>query len=88
FSIYRDGEVIVIDNKGLPVPATERTAYDNLMALVSSDRAVQMPDVYHGQLLVFKVFDKASFGLILSTERPVRVDDKLVAPESLVLRGQ
>ncbi|MGL5392562.1 MAG: LysM peptidoglycan-binding domain-containing protein [Shewanella sp.] len=88
FSIYRDGEIIVIDNQGLPVPATERTAYDNLMALVSSDRTVQMPEIYHGKLLVFKVFDKASLGLILSTERPVRVDDKLLAPDTLALRGQ
>ncbi|MGI2150771.1 LysM peptidoglycan-binding domain-containing protein [Shewanella baltica] len=88
FSIYRDGEVIVINNDGMPVPATERTAYDNLMASVSSDRAIQMPDIYHGKLLVFKVFDKASLGLIVSTERPVRVDDKLIAPESLALRGQ
>jgi len=87
FSIYRDGEVIVINNDGMPVPATERTAYDNLMASVSSDRAIQMPDIYHGKLLVFKVFDKASLGLIVSTERPVRVDDKLIAPESLALRG-
>lgn len=87
FSIYRDGEVIVINNDGIPVPAIERTAYDNLMASVSSDRAVKMPDVYHGKLLVFKVFDKASLGLIVSTERPVRVDDKLIAPESLALRG-
>lgn len=88
FSIFRDGEVIVINNNGLPVPAIERTAYDNLMASVSSDRAVKMPDVYHGKLLVFKVFDKASLGLIVSTVRPVRVDDKLVAPDSLALRGQ
>lgn len=88
FSIYRGGEVIVINNDGMPIPAVERTAYDNLMASVSSDRAIQMPDVYHGKLLVFKVFDKVSLGLIVSTERPVRVDDKLIAPESLALRGQ
>ena len=47
-----------------------------------------MPDVYNGKLLVFKVFDKASLGLIVSTERSVRVDDKLIAPDSLAFRGQ
>jgi hypothetical protein len=88
FSIYRDGEEIVISHDGLPVPATERTAYDNVVASISSDRAIKMPDIYHGRLLVFKVFDKASLGLIVANERPVRVDDKLVAPDSLAYRGQ
>ena len=88
FSIYRDGEEIVISHDGLPVPAIERTAYDNIVASISSDRAIKMPDIYHGSLLVFKVFDKASLGLIVANERPVRVDDKLVAPDSLAYRGQ
>ncbi len=88
FSIYREGEEIVVGNDGIPVPASERTAYDNLVASVSSDGAIKMPDIYHGKLLVFKVFDKSSLGLIVSTERPVRVDDKLIAPDSLALRGQ
>lgn len=88
FSIYRDGEEIVISHDGLPVPAAERTAYDNIVASVSSDRTIKMPDIYHGRLLVFKVFDKASLGLIVVNEHPVRVDDKLVAPDSLAYRGQ
>ncbi|PTA48590.1 peptidoglycan-binding protein LysM [Shewanella morhuae] len=88
FSIFRDGEVIVIDQNGMPVPVIERTAYENLIASTSTDRAIQMPDIYHGKLLVFKVFDKVSLGLIVTTERPVRVGDKLVAPESLAFRGQ
>jgi len=88
FSIYRDGEEIVINNDGQPVPSMERTAYDNVVASLSSDRALKMPDVYNGKLLVFKVFDKASLGLIVSTERSVRVDDKLIAPDSLAFRGQ
>ncbi|MCL1122611.1 LysM peptidoglycan-binding domain-containing protein [Shewanella seohaensis] len=88
FSIYRDGEEIVINNDGQPVPAAERTAYDNVVASLSSDRAIKMPDIYHGKLLVFKVFDKASLGLIVSTERSVRVDDKLIAPDSLAFRGE
>ena len=88
FSIYRDGEEIVINNDGQPVPAAERTAYDNVVASLSSERAIKMPDIYHGKLLVFKVFDKASLGLIVSTERSVRVDDKLIAPDSLAFRGE
>lgn len=88
FSIYRDGEEIVINHDGSPVPALERTAYDNIIASVSSERSIKMPDVYHGKLMVFKVFDKVSLGLIVSTERPVRVDDKLISPDYLAFRGQ
>ncbi|MCH1931747.1 LysM peptidoglycan-binding domain-containing protein [Shewanella sp. A25] len=88
FSIYREGEQIVVDNDGVPVLATERTAYDSLMASLATDSSMQMPDIYHGKLMVFKVFDKTSLALIMTTERPVRVDDKLVTPETLALRGQ
>lgn len=88
FSIVRDGEEIVMGRDGMPVPVVERTAYDSLMASVSSDRRVKMPDLYRGKLLVFKVFDSVSLGLIVSSDRAVRVDDKLIPPDSLTLRGQ
>lgn len=88
FSIVRDGEEIVIGRDGMPVPAVERTAYDSLMATVSSGRRLQMPDLYRGKLLVFKVFENVSLGVIVSSDRAVRVDDKLISPDSLALRGQ
>lgn len=87
FSIYRNGEEIVINNDGMPVPTSERTTYDSVFTLASPVRTMKMPDIYHGRLLVFKVFDKVSLGLIVTNEHPVRVNDRLISPESLAIGG-
>ncbi|WP_028767807.1 LysM peptidoglycan-binding domain-containing protein [Shewanella fidelis] len=81
FSIFKDGKVVVIDSDGTPVQPYERNRYDKILANLSSDSAVKMPDLYRGELMVFKVFDKTSMGIILVNERPVRVADKLTNPE-------
>lgn len=88
FSMYRDGEDITINNDGLPVRTLDRSSYDKVLAHFSEDTVHKMPDVFHGNLLVFKVFDKTSLGLIMFNERPARVGDKLVKPEPLALKGE
>ncbi|MCK8046820.1 LysM peptidoglycan-binding domain-containing protein [Shewanella sp. 1CM18E] len=80
FSIFKDGKVVVIDGDGTPVQPYERNRYEKILANLSSDSAVKMPDLYRGELMVFKVFDKTSMGIILVNERPVRVADKLTSP--------
>ncbi|QYJ86110.1 LysM peptidoglycan-binding domain-containing protein [Shewanella mesophila] len=87
FSIFRDGTEIVIDGNGQPVKPEDRSAYEDMLSAISSDNAVKMPDIYHGKLMVFKVFDKVSLGLILINEKPVRVHDKLLQPDTL-LQGE
>ncbi|GIU17364.1 MULTISPECIES: LysM peptidoglycan-binding domain-containing protein [unclassified Shewanella] len=84
FSIFKDGEVVVIDGDGIPVQPHDRNRYEKVLANISSDSAVKMPDLYRGKLMVFKVFDKTSMGIILVNERPVRVADKLAIPDSLL----
>lgn len=84
FSIFKDGKVVVIDGDGQPVQPHDRNRYEKLLANVSADNAVKMPDLYRGKLMVFKVFDKTSMGIIMTNERPVRVADKLVIPDSLI----
>ncbi|MCC4834018.1 LysM peptidoglycan-binding domain-containing protein [Shewanella sp. 10N.7] len=88
FAIYRDGEQIVINGDGLPVPTLDRNAYENLKAKISDDDVYTMPDIYHGKLMVFKVFEKTSMAIIVANEHPVRVDDKLITPKSTDLRGE
>jgi hypothetical protein len=88
FAIYRDGEEIILDNNGQPVRAVDRSSYDNVVAHFSDDKVFKVPDVYHGNLMVFKVFDKTSLGLIMMSDRPVRVKDKLVTPANLTLKGE
>lgn len=84
FSIFKEGDVVVIDGDGVPVPPNDRTRYEKMLAGISADNAVQMPDLYRGKLMVFKVFEKVSMGIILVNERPVRVADKLTIPDSLI----
>ncbi|MCG9698382.1 LysM peptidoglycan-binding domain-containing protein [Shewanella sp. Isolate11] len=84
FSIYRDGQGIVIDGDGQPVKPQDRSMYEDLLSSISSDNEIKMPDIYRGKLMVFKAFDKISLGLILVNEKPVRVKDKLLQPDTLL----
>ncbi len=85
FSIYRDGIEIVINGDGRPVLPADRSTYETLLSRVSTDNFIKMPDTYRGKLMVFKVFDKTSLGLIMINEEPVRVGDKLVTPDTLLI---
>ncbi len=88
FSMYRDGEEIVVNNEDEPVRKTDRSSYDKVKAHFSDDNVVKMPDIYHGNLMVFKVFDKTSMGLIMLNHRPVREGDKLTIPETVTFKGE
>jgi len=41
---------------------------------------VTLPDVRAGVLMVFSVYEKASFGLVLWADRPLAVGDKVKNP--------
>jgi len=41
----------------------------------------KMPDEQLGELMVFKVYQKASMALILNTQKPARINDLITAPE-------
>jgi len=45
-----------------------------------SAKMVRLPDTRAGVLMVFAVYDRASFGLVLEATRALRVGDKLVNP--------
>lgn len=85
FSIFKEGDVIVIDGDGIPVQPHDRNRYEKMLANISANNAIQMPDLYRGKLMVFKVFEKVSLGIILKNERPVRVADKLTIPDSPIV---
>jgi hypothetical protein len=88
FSMFRDGENIIIDNDGMPVRPLDRSSYDKVLAQFSEDTVNKMPYVFYGNLMVFKVFDKTSLGLIMFNDHPVRVGDKLTKPDLLVIKGE
>lgn len=41
---------------------------------------VQLPDVRAGLMIVFRTFDKMSYGLVVSANRPLSVGDKVINP--------
>jgi hypothetical protein len=46
---------------------------------VKGDKVI-LPDERAGLLMVFRTFDKMSLGLVLESERPMAVDDKVKNP--------
>jgi hypothetical protein len=45
-----------------------------------SNENVQIPDVRAGLLMVFRVFEKMSYGIVLKSDRPLKVFDKVTSP--------
>lgn len=64
----RVGDVLAIDQTGQEVQDPV------------SKKMVRLPDTRAGVLMVFAVYDRASFGLVLEATRALRVGDKLVNP--------
>ncbi len=85
YDIMREGDVLVIDNDGKPVQQRDRNSYDNFMASISDDSSITVPQTYRGNIMIFKSFSDVSLGLIMITERPVRVNDYLMPARSLKL---
>lgn len=57
------------------------TAGRTVRDATSADRAtLQLPDERQGYLFVFQVFQRVSYALILSTDRPVYAGDRFVQP--------
>jgi len=62
------GDVLAIDQTG-------QTVQDPI-----TKKAVQLPDTRAGVLMLFGVYERASFGLVLEATRPLAVGDKLRDP--------
>ena len=72
FSIWHHGEKVIDE-----VRHTQRIAA-NL-----NRNKVKLPDEFVGHVMIFRTFDKVSYGLVMDGIRPVHVDDKLDAPDRL-----
>ncbi|MBU2870987.1 LysM peptidoglycan-binding domain-containing protein [Colwellia sp. E2M01] len=66
----------VVDTGDGPAYLIEASSWDKL---TGSD--YKMPEEYLGELMIFKVFEKASMGIILQTEKPARINDIITVPE-------
>ena len=66
----------VIDKGDGPVYSAESSLWNKA---TGSD--YKMPEEQLGELIIFKVYQKASMALILNTQKPARLNDLLTAPE-------
>jgi hypothetical protein len=75
------GHVLAIDTAGETVRDTTRPGGLAGIKLGSTFAPkVKLPDERNGTLLVFRVYDRMSYGLIVSAEMPVRIADVVRTP--------
>jgi len=69
----------VVETSTGPKYTKEASRWNRMLTSEGSD--YKMPEEYLGELMVFKVYPKASMALILRTEKPARLQDVVAAPE-------
>lgn len=52
----------------------------NLFDRTAAKRTVQLPDERNGLVFIFRVFDKVSYGLVMTATEPVKINDLAVKP--------
>jgi len=77
------GDILSINQPGpLIVDDTERKqkGFAARFAAIATNEKVQLPNKEIGTLLVYRVFDRMSYGLILSSTEPTKIGDKVLNP--------
>lgn len=72
-SIWRQGSAVVDHVSERPWRGEET---------VPKGRKVQLPDEYAGHVMVFRTFDRVSYGLVMQSEKPSRVGYLLKHPDT------
>ncbi len=68
----------VIETRHGPMYTKDASRWDKLASAEGSDYV--MPSEKLGKLMIFKVYDQVSMGLILTTHKPIRLQDMVSAP--------
>ncbi|SHI23603.1 LysM peptidoglycan-binding domain-containing protein [Ferrimonas marina] len=87
FAIHQPGQEVVESGKGDTLTyrdELDRRVYDDVMALLSDGRVIVLPEVYRGEMILFKTYDQVSYGLIINGRRPVRIEDRVLRPDPMV----
>jgi hypothetical protein len=69
------GNILSINSDGGTIIDKRDLDKDNVPA------TVRIPDVRSGIVMIFKVFDRLSYGLIMSSKRPIHVNDRVATPQ-------
>lgn len=73
YSIFTPGDVV-----------QDRTDFPEMSSaafLHPRDAAVQLPEEYVGHVMIFRTFDRVSYGLVMDGIRPVHLEDRLYEPD-------
>jgi LysM domain-containing protein len=68
----------VIETADGPIYSKDASSWNRLAKSADSD--YEMPTETIGKVMIFKLYDKVSMGLILTTQKPVRLQDTVAAP--------
>ncbi len=74
------GHVLAVWRTGDKVVDTENPPKGFWAQLSNEKTIVQLPDEQYGQLIVFRVFDKVAYALVVGTTLPVKVGDTVTQP--------
>lgn len=80
FSIYQPGKIQFVDRDGNVRDPLSYRSYDNVKAYFIDDDSQRLPNVYRGDLMVFRSFENLSYALITNIIRPARTGDDLINP--------
>lgn len=72
FSIFRPGELVRDD-----------VEHPHRFTANFKRNKVALPDEFVGHVMIFRTFEKVSYGLVMDGIRPVRLEDKIKAPVAL-----
>jgi LysM domain len=74
------GHIMAIDRRGEEVKDAPRRVFGRMSLGSSLSPKVQLPDERAGSLMVFKVYDRMSYGLTVSVTTPLRIGDRVRTP--------
>jgi len=80
FSIFQPGKIQFVDGDGNVRDPVVYRAFDNVKAYFIDSDSQRLPNVYRGDLMVFRTFENLSYALITNIKRPVRTGDDLINP--------
>lgn len=75
YSIYQPGEVV---HDEVAYPKGSYRAFFN-----PHDKKVKLPDEFNGHVMVFRTFDRISYGLVMNGVKPIPLGARLDAPTQL-----
>jgi hypothetical protein len=73
------GNVLAVYDKGEKVRDNQRTGFVNFTTDMFAHK-VRLPDERNGTFMVFKTFDRISYGLIMEATDIIRVADRVENP--------